>query len=564
MRSMRQRLAAVTLSAGSRRSARSRGRACQRLAWGGSSNVERLHGLPRRRPERLPPPRRHAGHGPVLPGADLDLSASWDEDDFGRPPTGFCLWHRRRPVRAPPCPTPGRPSPTTASLTAGHDRPGRHPAGSEVCVFAALEGLLADQTEGQMVSETICYRDGRRRPRPPPRPPTAHGARGRAERDRGRHHVGPGRRGRSRRGRSRSPSTPPRRSSCPGPASGIDLLAGIGGIAHRPRRARPLHRAGRPRPSGNEHSPLGCLRWPGPSWTGPPSCRPPRVVGGRYVRVMSLDRSMIADVRSLSDPELRRLVILAQDLLERRGAGRVPDGRQGHLPAGRGALRQGQLHPLPPRPLLVRLLAGGRASSAPATSAPPRRARPGRGDARRRRQLRPLTAAAPSDPATRPARILWGLPDALLCWLAGYLGAILASIPLLRQRRRHGPRLQAGVRSHPPRPAAHRRPGGGLRQPAQGAAVAGGRLRLPAPLLRQPVLVFGAVFEILLTLALLPILQLDPDAKNQQLLSDLKEHRDAVTVVLFFVGAVILAPMVEELLFRGVLLRALLRKVAAR
>ena len=41
---------------------------------------------------------------------------------------------------------------------------------------------------------------------------------------------------------------------------------------------------------------------------------------------MSLDRSMIADVRSLSDPELRRLVILAQDLLERRGAGRVPDG----------------------------------------------------------------------------------------------------------------------------------------------------------------------------------------------------------------------------------------------
>ncbi len=41
---------------------------------------------------------------------------------------------------------------------------------------------------------------------------------------------------------------------------------------------------------------------------------------------MSLDRSWIADVRSLSDPELRRLVILAQDLLERRGAGRVPDG----------------------------------------------------------------------------------------------------------------------------------------------------------------------------------------------------------------------------------------------
>jgi hypothetical protein len=54
--------------------------------------------------------------------------------------------------------------------------------------------------------------------------------------------------------------------------------------------------------------------------------RPRLFLGGRYARGVSLDRSMIADVRSLSDPELRRLVILAQDLLERRGAGRVPDG----------------------------------------------------------------------------------------------------------------------------------------------------------------------------------------------------------------------------------------------
>ena len=41
---------------------------------------------------------------------------------------------------------------------------------------------------------------------------------------------------------------------------------------------------------------------------------------------MSLDRPMIDSVRALSEPELRRLVILAQDLLERRGAGRVPEG----------------------------------------------------------------------------------------------------------------------------------------------------------------------------------------------------------------------------------------------
>ncbi|MGH9001184.1 MAG: hypothetical protein ACRDY7_17535 [Acidimicrobiia bacterium] len=38
------------------------------------------------------------------------------------------------------------------------------------------------------------------------------------------------------------------------------------------------------------------------------------------------DRDVISAVRSLSEPELRRLVILAQDLLERRGSPRVPAG----------------------------------------------------------------------------------------------------------------------------------------------------------------------------------------------------------------------------------------------
>ncbi|HYT38517.1 MAG TPA: CPBP family intramembrane glutamic endopeptidase, partial [Acidimicrobiia bacterium] len=75
-------------------------------------------------------------------------------------------------------------------------------------------------------------------------------------------------------------------------------------------------------------------------------------------------------------------------------------------------------------------------------------------------------------------------------------------------------------------------------------------------------LAIGTVLEVFLTLALIPILRLDPHANNQQLLRDLDRHRDAGTVVLFVVGAVLFAPLVEELLFRGVLLRALLRKVA--
>ena len=161
----------------------------------------------------------------------------------------------------------------------------------------------------------------------------------------------------------------------------------------------------------------------------------------------------------------------------------------------------------------------------------------------------------------RPARIVWGLPDAVLCWMAGYLGAVLASFPLYAG---HGTgdidtRLVFGIIL-----------------PAQQlttvlAVVYVSRLKGQRSLARDfgfrvrladaKALVVGATLEVLLTLALVPILHLDPKVKNQALLRDLDKHRDAGTVVLFVIGAVIFAPLVEELLFRGVLLRGLLRKV---
>ncbi len=161
----------------------------------------------------------------------------------------------------------------------------------------------------------------------------------------------------------------------------------------------------------------------------------------------------------------------------------------------------------------------------------------------------------------RPARIAWGLPDAALCWMAGYLGAILASFPLYAG---HGTgdidtRLVFGIIL-----------------PAQQLAIVlavvyvsrlkgqrslagdfGFRIRL----VDAKALVVGATLEVLLTLALVPILHLDPKVKNQALLRDLDKHRDVGTIVLFVVGAVIFAPLVEELLFRGVLFRGLLRKM---
>jgi membrane protease YdiL (CAAX protease family) len=168
--------------------------------------------------------------------------------------------------------------------------------------------------------------------------------------------------------------------------------------------------------------------------------------------------------------------------------------------------------------------------------------------------------SATSGPETRPARIAWGLPDALLCWLAGYLGAILASFPLYAS---HG---SGDIDS---------KLVFGIILPAQQltvvlAVVYVSRLKGQRSLAKDfgfrirlrdaKALTVGAVLEVGLTLALIPILHLDPDAKNQELLRDLNEHRDAGTVVLFVIGAVVFAPLVEELLFRGVLLRGLLRR----
>jgi len=162
---------------------------------------------------------------------------------------------------------------------------------------------------------------------------------------------------------------------------------------------------------------------------------------------------------------------------------------------------------------------------------------------------------------TKPARIAWGLPDALLCWLAGYLGAILASFPLYASQGDTDIDTKLVF---------------GVILPAQQltvvlAVVYVSRLKGQKSLARDfgfvvrlrdaKALIVGAVLEVGLTLALIPILQLDPQAENQQLLTDLKDDRDVATVILFVMGAVIFAPVVEELLFRGVLLRGLLRRV---
>ena len=95
--------------------------------------------------------------GTVPAGSDVSLAVSWDEADFSDTEALFvcgtvdglfdaALSQVREAVS------------NDGSLTHDTSLPADLPAGSEVCFLAALEGPLADLTPGEMISETICYR----------------------------------------------------------------------------------------------------------------------------------------------------------------------------------------------------------------------------------------------------------------------------------------------------------------------------------------------------------------------------------------------------------------------
>jgi hypothetical protein len=152
--------------------------------------------------------------------------------------------------------------------------------------------------------------------------------------------------------------------------------------------------------------------------------------------------------------------------------------------------------------------------------------------------------------------------DALLCWIAGGVAAGIVGIPLYSR---------AGTDIDPVYTF-------GLLLPAQqvtvilavylvsrlkgrGSMAADFGLRLGFQWADTRALALGAALEMLLAAAVLPLLTLSRNAEPQQLLRDLHHSQGAPPVLLFVIGAVVLAPLVEELLYRGLLLRALLRRM---
>ena len=155
--------------------------------------------------------------------------------------------------------------------------------------------------------------------------------------------------------------------------------------------------------------------------------------------------------------------------------------------------------------------------------------------------------------------ISWGIPDAVFVWVgAGFLG-MFAAFPVATADD-IDPLYTFGVLL-----------------PVQQFAVLGalvlvskakgrGSLRsdfgLEVRAADARVLWLGPALQGAFWLALLPLVWLGGDTGNQQLVEELERTREFLPVVLFALGAVVMAPIVEETLYRGLLFRALLRRVS--
>jgi membrane protease YdiL (CAAX protease family) len=160
--------------------------------------------------------------------------------------------------------------------------------------------------------------------------------------------------------------------------------------------------------------------------------------------------------------------------------------------------------------------------------------------------------------------VRWGIPDAVLCCIAGLVAAnIAASIAVAVSGTSDLRHPGAGVLA-----AAFIGQYGATvlaimavsRRKGRGSLEADFGFRISAA--DWWVVPAGALLEVCLAISLLPIQHLAGGGKTQDVVSELHNASGAKLAVLA-VGAGLVAPVVEELLFRGLLLRALMRRVPA-
>lgn len=70
----------------------------------------------------------------------------------------------------------------------------------------------------------------------------------------------------------------------------------------------------------------------------------------------------------------------------------------------------------------------------------------------------------------------------------------------------------------------------------------------------------GPALQMLFWILLVPLTWIGGDLDQQQLIEDVEKNASGLALVLFTIGAVVMAPLVEETLYRGLVLRGLLRR----
>ena len=160
-------------------------------------------------------------------------------------------------------------------------------------------------------------------------------------------------------------------------------------------------------------------------------------------------------------------------------------------------------------------------------------------------------------------RLRWGIPDAVIAWLAGIGLSLFAIAPFVDANgkiplRNQVPGTLTGIAVQSIgiigalAIIARRKGRGSL------ASDFGLRVRLGD----WPWIVVGAVLAGVAQAIVLPISEVGGIHETQQEVARALQRADGWEIVPFVVGTVVLAPVTEELLFRGVLLRGLARRMS--
>lgn len=171
----------------------------------------------------------------------------------------------------------------------------------------------------------------------------------------------------------------------------------------------------------------------------------------------------------------------------------------------------------------------------------------------------PGVPAETARPGPRPrSPVRWGIGDFVLAVVAGVIGGIVATIPFLEP---DGTVPVAGLVASMLGQAAAiigfveiiaRVKGRGSLSADFGLGLSWRDLGwLPA----------GVLLSIVLALALAPLASLAGDDAGQEVVKQLEQARGGIRI-LFAIAVVVVAPFTEELLYRGLLLRSLLRRLS--